>query len=142
MDFSVYVHAFSLVTILCLSNFLPPAADSISKVGNLATPNTKEKFLPPLNKTVWEDNKMSNHTNVGIWECLWCRFHKVSDNHTKALSHVSKVKLLGVNVSLCVAKIPYSRFAIYQALLNKNWGKNSTKKRTQEQIIQDINKLQ
>ena len=42
----------------------------------------------------------------------------ITDNHTKAIYHVAKVKLLGVNVYLCVAKIPYSRLARYKSLLN------------------------
>ena len=51
---------------------------------------------------------MRKHTNGGGWECLWCGFHNITTNHTKALYHVTKVKILGVNVSLYVANIPYS----------------------------------
>ena len=86
----------------------PPAADANIEVGDLTTPNTKDKVLPPLCKTVWEDEKMRKHTDGGGWECLWCGFNTITANHTKALSHVAKVKLLGVNVFLCVAKIPDS----------------------------------
>ena len=52
-----------LVAILCMSNSLllpPPAADATNKVGDLATPNTKDKVLPPLCKTFWEDEKRVN----------------------------------------------------------------------------------
>ena len=86
----------------------PPAADANIEVGDLTTPNTKDKVLPPLFKTVWEDDKMRKHTDGGGWECLWCGFNTITANHTKALSYVAKVKLLGVNVFLCVAKIPDS----------------------------------
>ena len=51
---------------------------------------------------------MRKHTDGGGWYYLWCGFNMIMANHTKALSHVAKVKLLGANVSLCVAKIPYS----------------------------------
>ena len=86
----------------------PPISDANSKVGDLITPNTKDKVLPPLCKTVWKDNKMRKHTDGGDWECLWCGFNTMPTNHTKALSQVAKVKLLGVNVSLFAAKIPDS----------------------------------
>ena len=62
---------------------------------------------------------MRKHTNGGGWECLWCGFRKITDNHTKSLSRVVKVKLIGVNVSLCVANIPDSLPARYQAVLEK-----------------------
>ena len=84
---------------------------------------------------------MRKHTNGGGWECIWCGFNTVTANRTKALSCVAKVKLLGVNVSMCVAKIPYSQLARYQALLKKNWGKNSSRKCAQEQVNRYINKL-
>ena len=136
------MHAFLLVAILRMSNFLLLAAESTIEVGDLTTTNTMEKVLPTLWKTVWRDDKIRKHTDDGGWEYLWCGFHKVTDNHTKHLSHVAKVNLLGVNVSLCLAKIPYFWLEIYNALLNKNRGKNSAKKRAQEQVIQDINGLQ
>ena len=37
----------------------------------------------------------------------------ITDNNTKDISHVAKSKLLGINVSLRVAKIPDSRLARY-----------------------------
>ena len=70
---------------------------------------------------------MRKHNDGGGWDRLWSVFNTITANHTKALSHVAKVQLLGVNVSLCVAKIPYYRLARYQAILNKNWGSNSAK---------------
>ena len=97
----------------------PPDADSNIEVGDLTTPNTKDKVITPLCKTVWEDKKMRKHTNGGGWECLWCGFCKITDNHTKSLSRVVKVKLIGVNVSICVANIPDSLPARYQAVLEK-----------------------
>ena len=66
-----------------MSNFPPPAANSTRKVGDLNTPNTKDKVIPPKCKTVWEDNKIRKNTDGGGWECLWCGFHKVTANHTK-----------------------------------------------------------
>ena len=85
---------------------------------------------------------MRKHTNSGGWECLRCLFHKITANHIKALSHVAKVKLLVVNVSLCVAKILDYRLARYRSLPNKNRGNTSSKKRAQEQVNQYINELQ
>ena len=105
-----YAHIF-LAAILCMSNFhLPPSpsADATREVGELNTPNNKEKVLPHLCKTVWEDDKMRKHANGGGWECLWRGFHKITDNHTKDIYHVAKVKIIGVNVYLCVANIPDS----------------------------------
>ena len=52
-----------------MSNFPPPAADYTTKVGDLTTPNTKDKVLPPLCKIVWEEEKMRKHTDDGGWEC-------------------------------------------------------------------------
>ena len=46
---------------------LPLAADANSKVGELTNPNTKDKVLLLLCKTVFEDNKMRKHTNGGGW---------------------------------------------------------------------------
>ena len=85
---------------------------------------------------------MRKHTDGGGWECLWCGFNPITANHIKALSHVAKVKLLVVNVSLCVAKILDYRLARYRALPNKNRGNTSSKKRAQEQVNQYINELQ
>ena len=82
---------------------------------------------------------MRKHTDGGGWGCLWCGFHNVTASYTRSLSHMVKFKLLGVKVSLCVAKIPDYRLARYQALLETNWGKKSAKKRAQEQVVQDIN---
>ena len=84
---------------------------------------------------------MRKHTNGGVWECMWYVFHKITANHTKALSRVANVKLLGVKVSLCVANIPDSQPSIYRSLL-ENKLKNSAKKCAQEKVIQDIKKLQ
>ena len=56
---------------------------------------------------------MRKHTKGGGWDCLWCGFHKITSNHKSSLSRVAKFKILESNVSLCVAKIPYSRLARY-----------------------------
>ena len=101
-------HIF-LVEILHMSNSrLTPqlAADTNSTVGDLTTPKTKDKLLPPLYKIFWEDRKKRKHTDGGCWGCIWCVFNTIADNHTKALSRVSKLKLLGVNFSLFVDMIP------------------------------------
>ena len=70
---------------------------------------------------------MRKHTYGGVLECLWCGFHNITTNHTKALYHVTKVKILGVNVSLYVANIPYSWLTRYRSILKTNRGKNSSK---------------
>ena len=56
---------------------------------------------------------MRKHTDGGGWELLKCGFHNVTASHTKAISQVAKFKLIGVNIYLCVAKIPYSILARY-----------------------------
>ena len=56
---------------------------------------------------------MRKHTYGGVLECLWCGFHNITANHTRAISHVAKVKLLIVNVSLYVSKIPDYLLARY-----------------------------
>ena len=119
-----------------------PATDANIKVGDLNTPNNKEKFLPPFCKTVWEDKKIRKHTDGGGRKCLWCGFKTITNNHTTALSPGAKVKIIGVNVSLCVVNISDYLLARYGALLKKNMGKNSAKNCAQEQVNQDINKLQ
>ena len=48
---------------------------------------------------------------------------------------MAKVELLGVNASLCVAKIPDYRLARYRALMNKNRGKNSEKSAPKKKSI-------
>ena len=111
-----------LVAILRMQNkpLLPPtAADITSNVGDLTTSNTRKRSSHPCVKHFWEEDKMRKHNNGGGWECLWCGFCKITDNHTKSLSRVVKVKLIGVNVSICVANIPDSLPARYQAVLEK-----------------------
>ena len=124
-----------------MSNSPPPAANATSKVGDLTTPNTKDKFLPTLCKMFWELKKMRKYTDGVVWDYLWCGFHKIADNKTKDISRVDKVRIIGINVSLCVANIPDSLLARYQYLLKKR-GKNPARKCAQEQVIQDINELQ
>ena len=85
---------------------------------------------------------MRKHTDGDGWECLWCGFNIITANHTKALSRVTKVKIIVFKIYLCVAMILNYRLARHQALQNKTRVKNSANKRTQEQVNQDINELQ
>ena len=71
---------------------------------------------------------MRKYIYGGGCEFIWCGFNTITANHRKDLSHVVKVKLLGVNVYLCLAKIPDSRLTRYRVLLNKKRGKNPEKK--------------
>ena len=83
---------------------------------------------------------MRKHTNGGGWECLWCVLHNITNNHTKYLYYVAKVKLLGVKVSLCVGKIPYYQLQDIDPFWKK-MGQELCKNCVQEQSVQYINTL-
>ena len=96
----------------------------------------EEDDLPPLSKSVWEDDMVERHEKG--WKCCWCKEFKSSVNASKALCHVAKMHLLGVNVSLCRAAIPAKRLERYRAFLQNKQDKSSARKRAKVRVDYDI----
>ena len=108
--------------------------------GEAEAAGEEEDDLPPLEVTVWEDD-MVHKLDQG-WKCRWCDEIKQTVNHSKALCHVAKTRILGVNVSLCKAVIPPKRLNRYRALLNSKKDKASARKRARERHVADVSATQ
>ena len=118
----------------------PPATSTNSEVGDLTTPNTKGKVLPPSCKTVWEEDKTRKNTNGGGWECLWCG---------RSLLTTQRIFLKWQRPSFLASTFPcvYPRYQIIdlqdiKPFWTKIGARTPKKERAQEQVNQDINKLQ
>jgi len=99
---------------------------------------------PPLRK-VWDKTKhiqviTKNGTEGCV--CVWCGEFSRGVNHTKALTHVSKLWNPAVHVRVCTSIIPADVVEWYRDLSRKTDKKKSKKREANLQIQFDIKENQ